>query len=151
MHPSRRTISAGYTLPLKLIAVVWIVGFGLGTFAMLLLASPAPASPILQFFVLWILGSAFLLWSVWPLKRVSIDGDALRVSNYLRVTLIPVHEITGITDKLLLPNLQVVIIWLRSASVFGKKIVFVPSSGSAVRVLRDATAHQTMATASNQV
>jgi hypothetical protein len=145
MHSSSRTISAGYTLLAKVFAVLWIAGFGAGTLAMFVLGSTGTTTRAFQFLLLWLLGSAFLLWSVGPLKKVSIAGHALRVSNYLRAAFIPMHQISGVSDMSLLPNLQVIVVHFRSASRFGEKIIFAPCSRAAVQALREAVTEHSAA------
>jgi hypothetical protein len=96
MSVERRTLSAGYTLPAKVFSVVWIVGFGLGTFAMFLAGASRDGGPTLQFVLLWLLGSAFLFWSALRLKKVTIDGNSLRVSNYIEVISVPISQVVAI-------------------------------------------------------
>jgi hypothetical protein len=91
-----------------------------------------------EFLLAWMAGSVFLYWSAFRLKKVTIDGYSLRVSNYLKTVSVPLGEVRDITDVSVLPNLQLLVIRLRARSAFGEKIVFQPSSRSAVRALREA-------------
>jgi hypothetical protein len=138
MTAQRRVISAGYTLPAKVFSVVWIIGFGIGTLAMLVVPNAPHEMPKLLFFLSWLGGSAFLFWSALRLKKVTIEGDSLRVSNYLKSISIPVSEIVDIRDASVLPNLRLIVLRLRSPSHFGNKIVFQPSSHSALLALHEA-------------
>ncbi|MGA9997787.1 MAG: hypothetical protein WBP93_20395 [Pyrinomonadaceae bacterium] len=68
--------------------------------------------------------SILFLRSAFRLKRVSIDGEHLYVTNFLKGVVIPLSEIEAVTGgKWYRPFLT---IHLRHPTEFGKKIVFMP-------------------------
>jgi hypothetical protein len=67
--------------------------------------------------------SAWFVWIWWQIKKVSIFGDKLYVSNYLTEVAIPISEILDVRG-MLLSDPQVVTIKLRGESEFGSKIRF---------------------------
>jgi hypothetical protein len=146
-----RTISAGYTLIAKIFAILWIVGFGAGTIAMFVFASAGNEAPTGKFLFFWICGSIFLYWSALRLKKITIDGDSLRISNYLKAVSVPISKIRDITDASIIPLHPLFVIRLRSATALGDKIVFQPSSFSAVKALREASRQHKPTVTSNGV
>lgn len=131
-----RTISASTTLFFKyLFPAVWIGGFGLG--ALKLLFQPqdvlfngvrGAATPANQLFtlVVWVFGSAFILWFSAPLKRVRLRADGLSVSNYWREVLIPFGAIERVTQNLLVSG-RPISIHFRYETPFGRRIKFMPA------------------------
>jgi hypothetical protein len=93
MHES--DLSSAWTFYAKFVfPAVWIPGFGSGT---ILLDRNNGLPPL--FLVIWILGSAFILWANAGLKRVRTDGRQLLVSNYIREIHIPFGAIKT-SDKI---------------------------------------------------
>jgi len=88
-------------------------------------ASAAP--PTFFLFAAWILGTAFLYWFCARLKSVSIDGEFLHVSNYLKEIAIPLSNIYFVTENKWV-NIHPVTIHLRTPSEFGNKITFMPKT-----------------------
>ena len=81
----------------------------------------------LQFLVVWILGTAFVLWACAGLKRVRVDEKSLYVSNYRREISIPFAMISEITENRWL-NLHPVTVHFRIHTEFGQKISFMPTA-----------------------
>ena len=77
--------------------------------------------------LVWIAGSAFLLWDSFRLKAVSVDENLLYVSNYLKEIAIPLSHIYDVTENIWL-NTHPVSIYLKSPSEFGGRIVFMPKT-----------------------
>ncbi len=65
--------------------------------------------------------------SGWRLRRVSVDGDSLRISNYFREIRVPLREVEAIAGGRW-PNQQRITIVFRAQTEFGRKIVFQPQS-----------------------
>ena len=141
---SPRTLSSMQTFLMKVVfPILWIGGFGVGTVAMWFGAS-APAFVRWQFLVMWIAGSAFILWSCGRLKRVRIDREFLYVSNYRREITVPLSMIEAVTENRWL-NIHPVTVRFRVPTEFGQTITFMPtarfwnlSSHPVVRELREA-------------
>lgn len=77
------------------------------------------------FFMLVWLAGWFLV--VNRLKSVYLNGEVLSVSNYLKTIEIPVSEITAVeASRLWGWQPQTVTLKLRSTSIFGDEIAFVP-------------------------
>ena len=75
------------------------------------------------FYVLSIVLTAWFFWLGWPLKKVSIYGDKLYVSNYRREIAVPLSDIDDVRGNVF-TDPQRVTIYLRNETEFGSKIVF---------------------------
>ena len=82
-----------------------------------------------QFLILWVLGTAFILWLSMPLKRVFIEDGALSVSNYLSQIRIPLSDILKVRVNrwVNIGGKSPITIELRTPSTFGSRIVFIPT------------------------
>ena len=70
-------------------------------------------------------GGVFIYWSCVRLKRVSLRGSTLIVSNYRREVAVPFRDVEGVSGSILLsPE----VIWLRCRrpTSFGRTIMFMP-------------------------
>jgi hypothetical protein len=68
----------------------------------------------------------YFIWSAWigwPLKKVSIFGDKLYVSNYLKEIVIPISEIINVSSNIFIGP-QRVTIYFRDETEFGSEIIF---------------------------
>lgn len=130
--------------------VLWIGMFGFGTLVQWFgpitgkAGARTPSFMKWQFLVMWIAGSAFIIWSCGRLKRVRIDGGFLYVSNYRREITVPLSMIESVTENRWL-NIHPVTVRFRVPTEFGQAITFMPtarfwnlSSHPVVRELRDA-------------
>jgi|SRR5665213_3216230 len=125
-----RTLSSAWTFWTKfLLPVVWISAFGFG--AILHLSSALidrnHAAPQDKFVFLgvWILGSAFILWTGVRLKRVRMDERQLHVSNYFREIAVPFSAITDVKQNRWI-NIRPITIYFRDATELGDKATFMP-------------------------
>jgi hypothetical protein len=126
-----KTLSSGQTFTAKFIfPVTWISMFGLGTLSMW--SQPAhtgtgvtPEDQGLLFLALWIIGTLFLLIGPARLKRIRADTENIYVSNYLREIVIPVENISDVTENRLL-NWHPVRVQFRVPTTFGTSVVFMP-------------------------
>lgn len=75
----------------------------------------------------WVLGSAFIYLFASRLKKVSIDDQYLYVSNYRKEIQIPLSGIERVKETFL-TDPKHIMIFLRSPSEFGSKIVFTPQT-----------------------
>lgn len=146
-----RTLSSMQTFLMKVVfPVIWIGLFGFGTFMLWVGAisgragASAPAFLKWQFLVMWIAGSAFILWSCGRLKRVRIDREFLYVSNYRREVAVPLSMIEDVTENRWI-NIHPVTVRFRVPTEFGQTITFMPtarffgwSSHPVVKELREA-------------
>ena len=91
-------LSSAQTFWMKVVfPVLWIGGFAVGTIAMFLAgdglhdnAGHLPPSWVKWIFLLVTLaGSPFIYWCCGRLKRISIDGSSLVISNYLKEIVAP--------------------------------------------------------------
>lgn len=128
-----KTLSSAQTFLMKVVfPTLWITGFGLGTLSLWLgvmhgkNGSPPPDAMKLHFLVIWIVGTAFILWTCAGLKRVRVDSKSLYVSNYLREITIPLSVIEDITENRWV-NIHPVTIYFRNVTEFGQRITFMPT------------------------
>jgi hypothetical protein len=130
---TRRPLSSRWTFVQKwLFPFVWITGFGFVTF--LLVRHPemvvfngvaGGASPTAgRLFVgAWVAGTAFVVASVWRVKRVCIEGDDLLVSNYLREIRVPLASVRDVRIQPL-PLGTVVTVEFNPPTPLGRRIRF---------------------------
>lgn len=122
----RRLSSLQTPLAKVVFPAFWIPLFGSGTLTAFLGGfSGADADMKWVLLFAWVVGSAFIYWSCIRLKEVSVDGDYLYVSNYIKKARIPLSEIYDVTENVWL-NIHPVTIHLKSPSEFGDKIIFMP-------------------------
>lgn len=131
-----RTLSAGTTFLFKyLFPVVWIGGFGMGTLELWFhpedvvfngVRGAASRGDQWWFLAAWVVGSAFLLWMAFPLKRVRLTEQGLHVSNYRTEILIPFGAIARVEQNRWI-NVRPVTVHLRHDSPFGRRITFMPA------------------------
>ena len=69
--------------------------------------------------------SAFVGWLCLRLKKVKTDGINLYVSNYLKEIVIPLKDVTNVTENKWI-NIHPVTVYFRSSTEFGEQIVFMP-------------------------
>jgi hypothetical protein len=121
---------------------VWIGGFGAGTIALWIgrhNCGPCstPTDVRWQFLIIWLIASLILLAGPGRHKKVGVDDTMLHVSNYWRRVAVPFSEIASVTTRWL-PD-RAVVVHLRSPTIFGKSISFIPrlwQLHSVVRQLR---------------
>ena len=114
------------------VPAIWISVFGLGAAGVFVAdVSAGPhgrrLDPALKWLMLaaWIGGSSLIWWFCCWLKRVWLDGGALRVSNYVREEQIPLASVTAVTENYWV-NIRPVTVQFRAPTAFGQRIVFMP-------------------------
>ncbi len=125
-------VSSSATLLLKFfIPTFWIVFFGSFTAALFLsgigMNSRIPAGTLKIGAVLFfLLGLAFLYWSVMRLKRVELDGEFVYVTNYFKTFRYPYPNVEKMeeSDYLFFRSMH---IYFKESGTFGKRITFVVS------------------------
>jgi hypothetical protein len=118
----KKVISSGMTVVFKIIfPVVWIGMFAFGTVALFQTGQPAKWA----FLAVLVAGSAFLLWCCVPLKRIELDGRALRISNFVKTIVVDVGDINRISENTII-NIHPVWLHFRSPTAFGNKVMFMP-------------------------
>jgi hypothetical protein len=128
-----RTISSRQTFFAKfVVSAIWIIGFGCGTLALWVISSTPtreegspPTEMKWLFLFAWLLGIATFSYIGFRVKRVRIDDEHLLISNYVREIRIPFRDLEEVTENRWW-NHHPVTLHLRSESVFGTKIVFMP-------------------------
>lgn len=129
----RRNLSSALTFFYKVVCLVVWMGLGLYALIGLLFRLDAPETykTLLMLFIIWPIGLGLLWWTNLPLKKVEIEGDVLRVSNYLKTievrlsNIVLAKEIIGGGN---LPRCRVKL-ELNIDTEFGKNIFFVPNLG----------------------
>lgn len=130
----QRRLSSALTFFYKVVfSILWIGGFGFGTFMLFLAAmrgkNGEPPPPEIKWFFLLglILGSAFIYWGCIRLKQVSMDEEALYISNYLKEDRILLRDIEDVRENRWI-NIHPVTITFRRDTGFGRSIVFMPKA-----------------------
>ena len=127
----RRQLSSQWTFFYKFVfPTCWIAIMGIGTLVdwiRLLVPGPLPgvAYAELAFLAVWISLAAWMIWRLGPLKRVTLCGDCLIVSNFRREESIPLQGIRSVEGSRFISP-ERVRLRLRYTSGFGDTIVFMP-------------------------
>jgi hypothetical protein len=113
--------------------IVWIGGFALTTAGMFLEAmrdqQSAPLPPEMKwgFLGATLMGTMIIWWWCIRLKRVSLSGDSLVISNYVREITVPLHELRDVTENRWV-NIHPVTLHFRSDTDFGQSVMFMPKA-----------------------
>lgn len=118
----KRTISSSLTVVYGfLFPLVWIGGFGLATVALFSRGDPKKW----MFLTALLVGALFLSRFCLPLKRVTIEGSDLLISNFLRTIRVPLGQVFSVKENALI-NIHPVYIRFQEPTAFGFQIVFMP-------------------------
>lgn len=122
----QRELSSRFTFFYKYIVIgIWFCGFALGTQEVLLAGPDHPKW--LQYFATWLLFTGFIYFATGSIKKVTLTGKELVVSNFIRSEVIAVSEVDSVDGSTFLsPKL----VWfnLKNPSPFGsRKISFIPA------------------------
>jgi len=127
-----KTLSSGFTFFFKIVTPVLQIGVGIVLLVVLSLTSIARGrGGAILLCCLWLFVQIVLnYYNNFRLKVVNIDGDYLRISNYLKKTTIPLSEVEKVEKSggyswWRWPPVRVVI-FLRGPSEFGDRIMFIP-------------------------
>jgi hypothetical protein len=72
------------------------------------------------------IGSSIVMWFFsWPLKKVTLEGETLLVSDYFQDTIVPISSI-GMVEESYAFKRRRIILYLKEPCQFGERIVFVP-------------------------
>lgn len=77
--------------------------------------------------VLWLVGSVALGRSLLPIKRVRLDGDTLRISNYVREIVVPIAAIEAVTEERRTKP-RPIHLHFRRRTPFGTRVTFLPDT-----------------------
>lgn len=151
-----RTLSSAQTLFMKVFfPAIWIGGFTSITIAMFLnglhdrFGRPTPEPIKWVFLVTTLVGTALIYWSCIRLKRVSLDGSSLIISNFVTEVAVPLSDLEKVSENRWVSSHPVTLVF-RQETAFGRSIVFIPkvrwfgflSSHPVVQELRDAAGAQ---------
>lgn len=104
--------------------LLWIVGFGAGTHEVLLAGPDNPRWN--QYMIVWALFALFIFFSCGNVKKVTMKGRKIQISNFLRSEEIDANDIDSVDGSTFLsPKL----VWftLKKPCTFGTKIAFIPA------------------------
>ena len=74
------------------------------------------------------IGSSIAMWFFsWPLKKVTLEGETLLISDYFQDISVPISNI-GMVEESHAFNRRRIILHLKQSCQFGERIVFVPKS-----------------------
>lgn len=133
---SRSTFFIKFIFP-----TIWGAGWSYGT-AMLFLERSTAGSPSpwakWMFLAFLVLGGVLFRRVAFPLKRVILEDDVLRISNYRREIRMPIRRVrsAGFDPGAEINNRSLVGIEFDEETPFGRTIEFVPRSREAVDLLR---------------
>ena len=128
------TLSSAQTFWMKVVVpVLWIGGFAVGTTAMFLASQwlhdsaghPPPSEMKWIFLFVTLAGSAYIYWYCVRLKRVSIEGSSLVISNYLKEIVVPLRELESVSENRWI-NIHPVTLSFRRETDFGRRVMFMP-------------------------
>jgi hypothetical protein len=129
-----KTLSSRLTIFYKvLFPAGWTSVFGLTTLLLWLgvmhgkHGEPPPDQMKWTFLVIWLVGTAFILWMCTRLKQVRVDSNNLYVSNFLREVPIPFSLIADVTENRWI-NIHPVTIHFRDDTQFGRTVTFMPTA-----------------------
>jgi hypothetical protein len=127
----KRELSSSWTFFDKVIfPIFWSGLFGAGTACLFLQNQPeAPG-----FLVALIIGSLFIWFSGYDLKKVSVDGDEIIISNYLKTCRVPMSEIVAVTENRMI-NPKLIWIYFKHRTPLGQRIKFTPVNSFGDRFL----------------
>lgn len=139
-----RSLSSNLTLFWRIFAAGWIIYFllvgvyGVWEWLSVSKGSDAPLSggKLAGLIAFGLVSSIFVHLMAGSLKRVSIAGDRLLVSNYLREIVIPLSQVEYV-DGPDWSSLRRITLALRAPSEFGEAIIFAPGFFDAGRVARE--------------
>jgi len=77
------------------------------------------------FYILAIAGFIASCYFFWPLKKVTLDGETLWVSDFFQDIMIPISNIVRIEESRAF-NRRRIILHLKESNEFGEKIIFIP-------------------------
>ena len=124
-------VSSSATLFLKFfIPIFWIVFFGLFNIALWVTDKQVGSLPRetfnIGFTIFFLIGITLLYYALMRLKRVEMDGDFAYVTNYLKTSRYPWHNIEKIVERDYL-FFKSIDLYLKTPGQFGKKMTFVAS------------------------
>ncbi|MCP3924977.1 MAG: hypothetical protein GY714_20560 [Desulfobacterales bacterium] len=103
---------------------MWIVGSGFLTYRSVLPRIEAGLS-FQQYIIVWGVITVFIFFTMSNIKKVSLKGSKLHVSNFLRSEEIEASNIIAINGSQFL-NPKLIWFTLKEKSGFGNKIIFIP-------------------------
>ena len=124
-----RTLSSAWTFFYKFIfPTVWIGGFAVVTLLMFTAADSFEGGGDVRevrsyFLIATVLGGAAIYWSCMRLKKVTLDGGALLISNFRKQIAIPLRDVERVTGSILI-NPELIWLHFRRPTEYGTKIVF---------------------------
>ena len=125
-----RELSSAWTYFYKVIfPVIWIGGFAFVT--LLMFTAPDafegddPREFRWLFFGATLVGTGLLYWFCIRLKKVTLRGDTLVITNFRRQIVVPLRDVEKVSGSILMSP-ELMWIHFRHPIEFGTKIVFMP-------------------------
>jgi hypothetical protein len=109
----------------------WVLTFGIGPYILWFGLARGkhgevpPEAMKYAFAIIWVVGTAFLLWIGIRIKRVRVDGSNLYVSNWFHEIMIPVKEIERVNELRWIKG-HPVTIHFKNPTAWGKSVIFLP-------------------------
>jgi len=132
---SRLTFFMKFVFP-----AIWGGGWSFATAMLFRESSTTGTSPFAKwmFFGLLILGGFFCRRIAFPLKRVILEDDVLRISNYRQEIRVPIRRVrsAGFEPGIEINNRSLVGVEFDQPTPFGRSIEFMPRSREAVELFR---------------
>jgi hypothetical protein len=113
----------------KIIGVIWICGFGVGTLAILTSSSKAMPFHLKWLFpLLWILVSPVWLW-MFRMKKVMMEADFLVISGFSDTVRVPLSQVNRVRE-FQWTNPRMITLSFSVHTDLGDSITFIPASRS---------------------
>lgn len=135
-----KELSSPFTFFYKYVFIlIWLAGFGLGTYETLL---DGPGNPRwTQYMTIWAIFAVFIFFSTGSVKKVTMSKNKIQISNFLRTEEIDVNDVESVDGSTYLsPRL----VWfnLKKPCSFGTKITFIPAIRKAKGIGKHPLVHE---------
>jgi hypothetical protein len=109
-----------------LFPVIWVAGWSAGTYGVFR-SNPPPQGPGIWALPLGgVLGTGFVFWYCSRLRKVTLDGDTLIVSDYRREVRVPLARVSGVKRRTWISPPEIIVTFDCDTGL-GEKAIFIPS------------------------
>jgi hypothetical protein len=121
-----RSLSSSFTFFYKFVfPTAWLGGFGGGTIGMFVHGWPNMSGEEIPFAMMSVVGGLFLYWVCGRLKKITMSGDTLSISNYFRTVEVSITDVERVwATRLLSP--EHIGLEFSNRKPFGKSVIFMP-------------------------